>query len=93
MTVTELLSRISSRELTEWMSFFELEPWGTETELLGHAITSATIANVNRDTKKRPNPFTANDFIPEFDRYKATENQALKIRQINAMFGGKEISK
>lgn len=27
-TVRELLSRLSSEELTEWMAYFELEPFG-----------------------------------------------------------------
>lgn len=92
MTVSEMLSRMSSHELAEWMAFYELEPWGVETDMLGHAITSTVIANVNRNPDKRPAPYKASDFMPEFDRYTAQENQVLKVRQINAMFGGEEQS-
>jgi hypothetical protein len=30
----------------------------------GHALTASILANVNRDTKKRPEPFGELDFIP-----------------------------
>ena len=60
-----MLENISSKLLTEWMAFFSLEPFGYEAELHGSAITSSVIANVNRDSKKKSDPFTAQDFLPQ----------------------------
>ena len=73
MTVGELLSRISSRELTEWMAFFSLEPWGTEVEDWRAGLIASTIANVNRDPKKRRKPYEPEDFMPRRDRRPAEE--------------------
>ena len=50
------------------MIFYGLEPFGTEVDLLGHAINAATTANVNR--KKGKKAYTAEDFMPEFGKKK-----------------------
>ncbi len=63
-----MLSRMSSRELTNWMIFYGLEPFGSEASYLGHAITASTIANVNRPKGKKPYP--TEDFVPKFERKK-----------------------
>ncbi len=68
MTVGELLARISSRELSEWMAFFSLEPWGTEVEDWRAGLVAATIANANRDPKRRRKPYEPQDFMPRRDR-------------------------
>lgn len=62
MTVGELGRRMSSRELSEWMAFYELEPFGNDWHQTG--TIASVIANVNRDPKKRATPFEAEDFIP-----------------------------
>jgi hypothetical protein len=62
--VDEMLENISSRLLTEWMAFSSLEPFGYEAEMHGNAVTSSVIANANRDEKKKPDPFTTQDFLP-----------------------------
>lgn len=66
MTVAELLSRISSAELTEWQAFYRLEPWGTEIDDLRAGIVSSVVANVNRDPKKQRRPFKPQDFMPKW---------------------------
>lgn len=68
MTVAELSGRMSSVELTEWMAFYMLEPWGTEMELMGHAITASTIYNMNRGKRKKALGYK--DFMPEFGKVK-----------------------
>lgn len=73
MTVGELLSRMSSRELSEWMAFFSLEPWGTEVEDWRTGLIAATIANANRDPKKRRRPYEPQDFMPCRDRQPVKE--------------------
>jgi len=91
MTVAEMLSRISSRELTEWMLFYGLEPFGTEVEFLGHAITSSTIANVNRAKgKKAAKP---EDFMPKFEQKKeqSIDEMIGMVSMMNAAYGGKDL--
>lgn len=61
--IAELQERISSREFAEYWSHFELEPWGLEREDLRAGIVASTIANVNRDAKKHPRPYTADMFM------------------------------
>lgn len=74
MTVRELLQRIDSRELTEWAAYFALEPWGTEVEDWRAGLVAATIANANRDPKKRRRPYEPKDFMPR--REQAVEEQS-----------------
>jgi len=61
-----LLKRISSREITEWMAFGQLEPFGAEAGYLGHAITASTVANVNRAKGKKA--YEVADFMPTLGR-------------------------
>jgi len=48
MPVGELLARMSSRELTEWMAFHELEPFGSEQDDLRTGVVASTMANLFR---------------------------------------------
>jgi hypothetical protein len=59
-----MLREIPSRLLMEWMAFYGLEPFGYEADFQGHALTASVIAEVNRNTKKRKEPFTIKDFMP-----------------------------
>lgn len=62
MTVAELLSRISSKELTEWQAFYNLEPFGYEVDMFGPAQVSATLVAIN--SKKGSKAPQAKDFYP-----------------------------
>ena len=73
MPVGELLRRMSSRELTEWMAFFSLEPWGTEVEDWRAGLIASTIANSYRDPKRRRKPYEPSDFMPRYEASKAQE--------------------
>ena len=44
MTVAEMLGRISSTELSEWMAYYSLEPFGEERADLRNAILSSVCA-------------------------------------------------
>lgn len=47
------------------MAYAQLEPFGGTSQYIGHAITAATIANVNRGKNKRPSKLE--DFMPKFE--------------------------
>ena len=91
MTVNELLGRISSREISEWMAFSQLEPFGTEVGFLGHAITSKVVADVNR--AKGQKAYDVNDFMPNFEgAKKQTVEEMLQIAQMMTLgLGGKDL--
>lgn len=65
-TVKELLNRVNSEELSEWMAFNKIEPFGYERDDMRFAILTCVIANCNRSSKQRP--FKISDFMLKFDR-------------------------
>ena len=73
-----MLDNISSKLLSEWMAFSAIEPFGYEADMHGSAITSSVVANANRDTKKKSEPFTAQDFLPQEPEEKPSVFQRLK---------------
>lgn len=89
MPVGELLTRVSSRELTEWMAYYELEPFGEERADLRAGIIASTVANVNRAKGKAYQP---QDFMPKFGRRGARSWQELMaaVERMNALFGGRD---
>ena len=58
-----LLAHITSRQLTEWMLFYEAEPWGSDMDFLRSGIVASTIANCHRDSRKPA--FKPSDFMPQ----------------------------
>jgi hypothetical protein len=60
-----MLASITSLQLSEWMAYDHIEPFGEWRADLRIAMLAAIIANVNRnpDTK----PFMPKDFMPKFE--------------------------
>ena len=84
MTVRELLARMDSLELSEWVAFYSLEPWGDERADLRQAITSATLANIHRGKGQRA--YKPEDFMPlqEPGPKQTPEEMTAALRQIVA---------
>jgi hypothetical protein len=59
---------MSGLQLTEWIAYAQLEPFGEERADLRMAILASLIANVNRDPKKKPTPYEVSDFMPQFEK-------------------------
>lgn len=69
--VDALLARLSSRQISEWMAYYTLDPFGEERADLRMGMLMALIANVNRDPQKRKEAYTAEEFMPKFgEEYK-----------------------
>jgi hypothetical protein len=64
--VDAMLDSAPSSMLTEWRAFTNLHPVGEWRADLRSGIIAQTIANVNRDSKQTPEPYKANDFMPDF---------------------------
>lgn len=69
-----MLEEITSRELSEWMAYNEIEPFGEDREDLRMGIIASTIANVNRASGKKP--YKPQDFMPVFKIGTETEAEA-----------------
>jgi len=66
MTVRDLLDRIDSRELSEWIAFFRIEPLPSEKADWRHGHLSQTIVNALVGGKNRRVKIA--DFIPEWGK-------------------------
>lgn len=55
---------MTSREFAEWQAFFDLHPFGPLWADIRAASLQALIAEINRDRKKRRQPFGLDDFMP-----------------------------
>ena len=78
------------------MAFAELEPFGYETDMLGHAITSATISNRLRGADEKPREIE--DFMPVLkydekpeEKEQTIEEQISIVDMVNIGAGGKDL--
>ena len=67
----------------EWQVYAAIEPFGEPRADLRMAQVCALLANINRDRKQRPQPYTIRDFMFEFDREPEPEETKLE-RQLAA---------
>jgi hypothetical protein len=58
------------------MAYYSVEPWGPERADLNAGIIASTLANVHRDSKRRPEPFTAAEFMPKYGPEPEPEEEA-----------------
>ena len=78
----EMLARIDSYELSEWMQYYALDPFGTEREDLQAGIVASTIANANSGKGKA---FQPSDFMPYLDKNEQTPEDMKTL--LNTMAG------
>lgn len=63
MTVAELGDRMSSRELSEWMAYYEIEPFGEERADIRQALTTSAVHNLHQAQTKNPQWTKFEDFM------------------------------
>lgn len=78
------MSEIPAKQLQEWYEFDRIEPIGVEANYIGHGIVASTLANVNRDSKKKKEPFTVGDFIPISFKPEKKEKQLTVAEKMKA---------
>lgn len=90
MTKKELLVRMDSYEIQEWIEYNKVEPLEYRADLRAGIICSV-IANVNRGKKQKA--FKPTDFMPETAKKKPQtwEEQLSMVEILNAAFGGKDL--
>lgn len=72
MTRRELLARMDSEEITEWMAYYRLEPFGEYRADIRNAMLCQLIAQVNSTGKR----FKLAQFMPVFFRKPQTDEEA-----------------
>jgi hypothetical protein len=70
--VAEIEHGMSGAEFEEWQEFERMEWFGDRRADLRMATLAALLANINRDSKKRPQPYSARDFMPFEERPRET---------------------
>lgn len=86
----EMLRRMSSEELSGWMAFYRLEPFGGDTEYIGAAITASVVANTH--LVKNQKPYEAKDFLPKFGKGEQGVNEQIQIAEMfTAGLGGQDL--
>lgn len=61
-----LLRRMPWTVFLEWRAYRQLEPFGDERADWRIAALASLIANIKRDTRRRPQPFSPRDFLLRF---------------------------
>lgn len=67
VNVNKMLDEIGMPQLTEWMAYYQLEPFGEERADFRMARLAATMVNMWRDQDKS-NAVTEADFMPNFEQ-------------------------
>jgi hypothetical protein len=75
-----MLEEISAEQYLNWLSYYEISPWGYEIENYRSGIIASAIMNVNR-SKKSDKLFTLDDFFPKRNKQikKQTSDEQLAI--------------
>lgn len=65
-SIKELCTKLSLKDLMEWIAYYEVEPWGGNVDGIRAASNTAAVYNaglMQADPKRlRSNPFTAEQF-------------------------------
>jgi hypothetical protein len=81
-----MLAEMTSSQLSEWMAYSKVEPFGEDRDDLRMGIVASTVANANRGKGKKP--FKPQDFMPTFEVESEEEAAARLIAQAFSALGG-----
>ena len=87
--IKRLLKEIDSRDITDYIAYYQIEPFGTEQDFLQAGIVASTVANVNRG--KNTQPFKPQDFVPSSFKAKIVKKQSAE--DMKFIFGQMAVKK
>lgn len=90
-----MLEEISSSELTEWVAYDGIEPFGQHRADLHAALIACVLANIHRDPKKGE-PYKIQDFVllPPEPKAPQTPDSLLAMAElITKAYGGQDLRK
>lgn len=73
------------REFNEWMAYYSIEPFGIDREDFRMGQVCSVIANVNRDPKQKPQPYTPDNFIPMSKEQKRKQTAVKVLNTIKGL--------
>jgi len=79
-----LLKELRPSQLGYWWALWCIEPWSEERADRRAGIVASVVANVNRDPKRTPAPFKADDFMPYLWRDPKAAAVSLSKRLLSA---------
>jgi hypothetical protein len=79
-----LLASIDGEELTDWLAYYQVEPWDETRADLRNALLMALVANINR--RKGARAFSPTEFMLDFDREESREAGTMDSEAIEAVF-------
>jgi hypothetical protein len=82
-----MLAEMTSAQLSEWMAYAQLEPWGEERADLRAGIIASTQANSMKGKKGKP--FKPQDFMAKFEPEDEEATSAMMIAKMRAALGGR----
>lgn len=86
MTVAELETRMTARELAEWQAFDALEPIGAIRNDFGFAMIAALYCNAHK--RKNDAPSKVTDFMPFLEKPRAKQQTPQDMAAILRFAGG-----
>jgi len=87
MPVREMLARMGSDEFSEWLAFYQLEPFGDYRADYRSGVVASTFANAHR--AKDASPFRPEDFMPFMEKQATSQDVSLNVARFKAMFAHK----
>lgn len=82
-----MIASMTWAQYRSWQEYFSVEPFGEDRADLRAGTIAATIANSHRDPNLKPQPFTSQDFMPDFDgsRTKSKPMRRQEWAQVKSM--------
>jgi len=77
-----MLRSLTHDQFLGWLDYAELEPFGELRDDYRMANIMQLLANINRDTKTRPQPFTISDFLFQFEKEEDKPGDAPKWQRM-----------
>jgi hypothetical protein len=89
MTKREMLKRMDSQELTEWIAYSQIEPFGS----FNGFYQSGTIASILANTYSKNKKFSPMDFVPECFKEKPKKKTAKDLKTVLESMAGVKIKR
>lgn len=86
--MAEMLERISSKELSEWFVYFEMEPFGEQQQEWRAGMLASTMASLFSKTETTPQTFMRKQYLPKVEPDEMTLTQ--KLDRAFSALGGKK---
>lgn len=77
-----MLAEMTAHDLQEWQAYLRAEPLSADRTEVMLAQLAALTANINRDSKKKPDPYTVREFM--IDTRTEAERAAEAVRHAQA---------